>query len=148
MTIYICQIPMTSAPAKCWEAETKAEAIEACAFHHDQLHDCSDLDEAVHHDRRDAFVSGDLMELYAWVATHEDRVNNRMLSAFRRAFETQVEELAEAGEVFGLPFRWDDEEFEFTVGNSEPAEAEDLYSAYCDAWLNAKLARDLESHDV
>lgn len=148
MTMYICQIPVTLAPAKCWEAQTETEVIEACAFHYDRLHDCTDLDEAIRHDQRDAFMSSDLMELYAWVATHEARLTHKMLSAFRRAFEAQVEELAEVGEVFGVPFRWDDEEFEFTLGNNAPAEADDLYTAYCHAWLNAKLARDLESRDV
>lgn len=156
MTTYICRCPHRL-PATIWTADSEAQALALLNDENDGDHD--DVRVAAADDMRDAYVTDDVLDLFAWIAFTPAAQESGAQRAFftSREIRADVEALAtlvdhpgddDLYSAFEGRFIWSDDDGEWRLENQPPVEADDLFHAICDASLVLARRDDIEQQDV
>lgn len=160
MTIYICQCPHNG-QAKVWTADDETAALDAINADFERRNSETSFDvlsEAAAYDQQDAYVTSDPLDLYLWISTELAPRRTRAEQAFfsDHSIVGHLREMMTRTETdddtiytaFDGEFRWSDDQQEWTLGNAEPVEADNVTAALCAAAL-ARAKRDqIEIRDV
>lgn len=155
MTVYICQISHHN-NVGLWSAESEADALNALKEKSDySLNDVFDLDEAVADDKRAAYWTDDLLDLFFWIQGHTVAYAAGAASKYLDYFEGELEDLASPIDNadpdirrYALPGGgvYDDEEAVVTIGNMQ-IDVDALAEAVALSAFHAQAAK-IESRNV
>lgn len=155
MTLYICQCPHLL-PAKVWTAGSEGEAIRI--LQDNSENEFTTAIEAASYDMREAYVTDDPLDLYLWISGNRNAQDTKARRAFfaSRSIESDIEAIATLDNdsdetryvAFDGQFTWFDNDREWTLGNQEPVEADDLVHALCEASLVIAFRDNMEQDDV
>ena len=139
MTLYICRCPHLR-QAEVFTASSEAEMIRLIAEEYEQQDDAfATALEASRYDMRDAYVTDDPFDLALWIAGNEAPKATGAMRVFYRdvSIRADIEAAATRRETdddivydaFDGRFTWSINGGEWTLGNREPVEADDLAHA-------------------